>query len=155
MYLHREIREKGGAYGGYAIYDFEDGIFFLSSYRDPHIITTLNAYDGVFAFLRSGGFDETDIKEAILQACSEIDRPDSPGTSGQKAFFRKIIGLSDDERQRFKEGVLAVNVKKVIDVSEKYFDTEQNKRSVAIISGESQLKEANEKLDKRLSIYNI
>ena len=42
MYLHREIREKGGAYGGFAIYNPEDGLFCLGSYRDPHIVSTLN-----------------------------------------------------------------------------------------------------------------
>jgi Zn-dependent M16 (insulinase) family peptidase len=31
MYLHREIREKGGAYGGFAIYSPEDGLFCFCS----------------------------------------------------------------------------------------------------------------------------
>ena len=35
MYLHREIREKGGAYGGFSLYNAEDGLFSFGSYRDP------------------------------------------------------------------------------------------------------------------------
>ena len=34
-FLHREIREKGGAYGGGARYSAADGTFSLYSYRDP------------------------------------------------------------------------------------------------------------------------
>jgi len=155
MYLHREIREKGGAYGGFAIYNPEDGIFSLGSYRDPHIVSTLRVYDGVENFMSSGAYDGEDVKEAILQACSEIDKPDSPGSEGQKAFYRKIIGLSDDGRQRFKEGVLAVTRNQVIAVAGRYFDLEQNKRAVAVISGEAQLKQANDRLDTPLKLYRI
>jgi Zn-dependent M16 (insulinase) family peptidase len=79
MYLHREIREKGGAYGGFAIYNPEDGLFCFGSYRDPHIVTTLNVYRNAADFVRTNIFSDEDIKEAILQVCSEIDKPDPPG----------------------------------------------------------------------------
>jgi hypothetical protein len=109
LYLHREIREKGGAYGGFALYSSEDGVFSLASYRDPHIVATLNVFDGAFGFLRGGGFSETDVKEAILQVCSEIDKPDPPGPAARKAFFRRVIGLSDDIRERFKQRLIGLS----------------------------------------------
>ncbi len=87
MYLHREIREKGGAYGGFAMYSSEDGIFCFASYRDPHIVNTLKVYDGAFNFIKSGTYTDEDIKEAILQVCSEIDRPDPPGPFGKKSIL--------------------------------------------------------------------
>jgi len=155
MYLHREIREKGGAYGGFAMYNPEDGIFSLASYRDPHIVNTLNVFDGVEDFMKSGVYDNEDVKEAILQACSEIDKPDSPGTRGKKAFYRKIIELTDDERKAFKEGILAVNRKKVADLAGTYFDVDSNKRAVAVISGETQLMEACREMERPLKIHKI
>ncbi|MBU4317311.1 MAG: insulinase family protein [Proteobacteria bacterium] len=155
LYLHREIREKGGAYGGMAVYNFEEGIFSVGSYRDPHIVQTLNVFEGILEFIKTGAFDAGNIKEAILQGCSEIDRPDAPGASGQKAFFRKIVGLSDEARQTFKEGVLSVTPERVLGVAEKYFETDKNKRGVAVISGEAQLKNANEKLDSPLELHLI
>jgi Zn-dependent M16 (insulinase) family peptidase len=54
MYLHREIREKGGAYGGFALYNAEDGLFSFGSYRDPHIVGTLKTYSRAADFIRSG-----------------------------------------------------------------------------------------------------
>jgi Zn-dependent M16 (insulinase) family peptidase len=146
MYLHREIREKGGAYGGFALYSPEDGLFCLASYRDPHIVSTLKAFDNAAAFIRSGSFDDEDVNEAILQVCSEIDKPDPPGPAARKAFYRKIISLSDDMRMQFKTRLLSLTRKQVIQAAEKYFDGDQEKKAVAVISGEEKLKAANEAL---------
>ncbi len=156
MYLHREIREKGGAYGGFAVYNSEDGLFGYASYRDPHILQTLNAFKEVPEFIRSGKYDEEDIKEAIFQVCSEIDKPDTPGVAGRKAFFRKIISLSDDTRIKFKKNLVQVNRKKVMSVSEKYFHYREDQHAIAVISGEDKILASNQKLgEKALSLHKI
>ncbi len=155
LYLHREIREKGGAYGGLALYNREDGLFCFGSYRDPHIISTLKVYDDAPAFLKAANFSDDDIKEAILQVCSEIDAPDPPGAAARKAFFRKIISLSDETRQMFKQRLLATNRAQVVQAAEKYFSDVEN-HAIAVISSEDRLTAANQKLDdKPLKLYKI
>ncbi len=146
MYLHREIREKGGAYGGFALYSPEDGLFSFASYRDPHIVFTLKAFDNAAAFIRSGNFSDEDVKEAILQVCSEIDKPDPPGPAARKAYYRKIISLSDEMRIRFKSRLLSLTRDQVVQAAGKYFDKNEAQKAVAVISGEEKLKAANEKL---------
>ena len=89
LYLHREIREKGGAYGGFAVYDLEKGVFSFASYRDPQIVRTLKVYREAGVFIRSGRYSEEDVKEAILQACSEIDKPDPRVLRPAKPFSAK------------------------------------------------------------------
>jgi Zn-dependent M16 (insulinase) family peptidase len=156
MYLHREIREKGGAYGGFALYNPEDGLFCQASYRDPHIVSTLNVFNNAAKFIRSGAFSNEDINEAILQVCSEIDKPDPPGPAARKAFYRKIISLSDQARQSFKERLLALTPRRVMSAAEKYFDQDPKNQAVAVISGEEQLKSANQKLPQNsLKLYRI
>ncbi len=155
LYLHREIREKGGAYGGFALYSSEDGVFSLASYRDPHIVATLNVFDGAFAYLRGGGFSETDIKEAILQVCSEIDKPDPPGPAARKAFFRRIIGLSDDIRERFKQRLIGLGRREVMAAVEQYFGGGLNQCSVAVIGSEEALRAANAQLAEPLELFKI
>jgi Zn-dependent M16 (insulinase) family peptidase len=145
LYLHREIREKGGAYGGFSIYNSEDGLFSFGSYRDPHIVATLKAYKGASDFIKTGNYTEEDIKEAILQICSDIDKPDPPGPSARKAFARKIAFLTDDMRMDFKKNLLEITRNKVMTAAEKYF-SDDNRCSVAVISNEEKLKEANGKL---------
>jgi hypothetical protein len=145
MYLHREIREKGGAYGGFAIYNAEDGLFSFGSYRDPHIVATLAAYSRAADFIRSGNYTEEDVKEAILQTCSEIDKPDPPGPGARKAFFRRIIGLSDETRQRHKERLLKLNRKAVMAAADRYFNTDPSNKAVAVISNRDRLEAVNQK----------
>ncbi|MCD6184631.1 MAG: insulinase family protein [Deltaproteobacteria bacterium] len=155
LFLHREIREKGGAYGGFASYNGEDGIFSFGSYRDPHIVATLKVYDNAFDFIKKGSYTEEDIKEAILQQCSDMDAPDPPGPASRKAFHRKLAGLTDSARMQFKEDLLSLTRTKVMKTAEKYFDKKNNKQSVAVISDEEQLKEANARLSGEPLSINI
>jgi hypothetical protein len=156
MYLHREIREKGGAYGGFALYNAEDGLFSFGSYRDPHIAGTLTVYDRAADFIRSGRFSEDDVKEAILQVCSEIDKPDPPGPAARKAFYRRIIGLTDETRLHHKEKLLVLNRRKVMETADRYFDDKATNKAVAVISNRKALETANQKLaDKPLSLRTV
>jgi len=156
MYLHREIREKGGAYGGFALYNSEDGTFNFCSYRDPHIVSTLRVYEDAANFINSGNYTDEDVKEAILQVCSGIDKPDTPGIAAKKAFYRKIVSLSDEDRIRFKKRLLTLTRSKVGEAAEKYFNQSSMQQSVAVISGEEKLKEANDKLAAHpLNLYKI
>ena len=156
LYLHREIREKGGAYGGFALYNAEDGLFSFGSYRDPHIVNTLDVYHNAADFIRSGKFSEEDVKEALLQVCSEIDRPDPPGPAARKAFYRQIIGLSDETRQHHKENLLKIDRKAVMTAADKYFDNTHANKAVAVISSRDLLDAANQKMsDHALSLQTI
>jgi hypothetical protein len=149
LYLHREIREKGGAYGGFAIYNPEDGLFSFGSYRDPHIGRTIDVYTGVAQFIASGEYTQDDVREAILQVCSEIDKPDPPGPAARKAFYRRLVSLDDDRRQQFKERLLALNRESVRAVAERYFTRLQERTATAVISSEKMLEAANRDMPDR------
>jgi Zn-dependent M16 (insulinase) family peptidase len=122
LYLHREVREKGGAYGGFALYNPEDGLMAMASYRDPHIVETLEAFRGAGDFIRSGAYRDEDIKEAILQVCGEIDKPDTPAAAARKAFFRRLVGLDDEQRRQFKARLLQLQRREIQAAAERYFD---------------------------------
>lgn len=145
LYIHREIREKGGAYGGHSFYNNEDGIFGFVSYRDPHIVSTLKTYDRASDFILSGKYTDEHIKEAILQICADIDKPDPPGKLARKAFLRKLMALSDETRKQYKERLIGMTRKQVGDIAEKYFGSD-SRRAVAVISSAGKLKEANGKM---------
>ncbi|MFO7709591.1 MAG: insulinase family protein [Desulfobacterales bacterium] len=155
LYLHREIREKGGAYGGFAVYDPEDGVFSLASYRDPQLAATLDVFERSGEFVSSGAFDDTDVKEAILQVCAEIDKPDPPGPAARKAFYRRIVKLSDDVRLAFKQRLIALSRAEVCAAAERYFSRGLADSSVAVIASESSLREANAKLKEPLELHRI
>jgi Zn-dependent M16 (insulinase) family peptidase len=154
LYLHREIREKGGAYGGFAVYSQENGLFGFASYRDPHIVSTLNAFSGAAAFIRSGTFTEEDVKEALLQVCAELDRPDPPGPTAKKAYMRRLVSLSDEDRRAYKANLLSLTRDRVVTVADKYFAPDRPGRAVAVISGEDKLTAANARLGEAPLLLN-
>jgi hypothetical protein len=147
MVLHREIREKGGAYGGFALYNPEDGVFCLASYRDPHILRTLSVFNEAADRLTELDFSNEDVKEAILQVCSEIDKPDPPGPAARKAFYRKIIALDDELRADFKGRLLSLQRGQVLEVVQTYLRNPEIRRSLAVISSEEKLAEANQRVE--------
>ena len=158
MYLHREIREKGGAYGGFAIYNSEEGLFSFGSYRDPHIKRTLDVYKNACDFIVSGDYSQTDVKEAILQICSEIDKPETPGPSAMKAFYRDITKLDDTIRQQFKDSLLQLDKKRIRIIAEKYFIIDESLKGTAVISSKKILEQANLQLgaeEKQFNLFKI
>lgn len=155
LYLHREIREKGGAYGGFSIYNSEDGLFSFGSYRDPHIARTLEIYENALEFIIKGDFDDSNIREAILQVCSEIDKPDTPGPSSKKAFYRKLAGLTKEMRLEYKSRLLKVTRDDVLRVASQYLDKQMSMSSTAVISGKALMESEAEKLEKPLEIFTI
>ncbi len=156
LFLHREIREKGGAYGGFALYNIENGLFSFASYRDPHILETLNVYERASAFITSGKYQDEDIKEAILQVCSDIDKPDPPGPAARKSFYRKIVSMKDEDRRRFKKRLLELKKKDVVETAQRYFGAESGPYGVAVISSDDRLKQVNGKIsDRPLELHKI
>ncbi len=157
LYLHKEIREKGGAYGGMSLYNQQDGIFGFASYRDPHIISTLKTFEKAGDFIKNkNNYTNEDIKEAILQVCSDIDKPDTPATAAKKAFFRRLVSMPEQARKNFKEKILLTDKNKILKTAEKYFNNKAQDKATAVISGQERLDEANKKLkDKKLKLYKI
>lgn len=155
IYLHREIREKGGAYGGKASFATDSGVFSMSSYRDPHIVSTLKTFAGAHNFLRPGAFSNEDITEAILQVASDLGKPHTPSAAALVSFMREITSLTDEARQGFKMGVLNTTEARIIEVAQKYF-TDDNPVSLAVISNREKFAKANALLgDNALKLYNI
>src|SRR5207247_10203518 len=68
-FLHRELREKGGAYGGYAQAGVASATFYFGSYRDPNIVRTYDIFDAAIGWVTDGDIEAEALKEAILGAC--------------------------------------------------------------------------------------
>lgn len=96
-YLHREIREKNGAYGGGATYAGLGGLFSFYSYRDPHTLETLQTYNKSVQWALDRKFTDQEMTEAKLSVFQGIDAPVSVSEEGMLQF---VNGVSDDMRQR-------------------------------------------------------
>jgi len=131
-YLHREIREKGGAYGGGASYSGLDGIFSYYSYRDPKSLQSLETFQRAGKFALENEWTERDLEEAKLTIFQSIDAPTSVKSEGQ-ALFKE--GVTDEMRQIRREQILDVDITDIKEAAEKYLIN--GKPSVALV-GDSQ-----------------
>ena len=107
-FLHRELREKGGAYGGYSQAGTASGTFFFGSYRDPNIVRTYDIYDRAVTWVTEGEIEPEALKEAILGACGDVDPLESPDIKGRREATNRMTGFSREERERFKQRLLNV-----------------------------------------------
>ena len=157
LYLHREIREKGGAYGGFALYNSENGIFSFASYRDPNIQRTFDTYTKACDFIRQpDSYSDDDIKEAILQVCADIDKPETPGPASINAYYRNLVGLSDDIREDFKQKLLVTTKSDIKQAADKYFNPSYSKeKGTVVISSKEMLDNANKDLKEGKKPFKI
>jgi len=107
-FIHRELREKGGAYGGYVQASTGAGIFFFGSYRDPNIVRTYSIYDQAARWIVEEPIEAEPLKEAILGACGDVDPLESPDTKGRREAVNRLTGFTREERERFKQRMLGV-----------------------------------------------
>jgi len=143
-FLHREIREKGGAYGGLASYNSESGLFSMLSYRDPHILRTLDVYDQAVAWAAAGEYPADAVTEAILAVFSDLDKPLSPAGTGGQEFANIRQGMTLEMRNRMRQQLLAVDAAALKRVAERYLQNSDS--AISVLAGEGALNDANEQL---------
>jgi len=145
-FLHREIREKGGAYGGFAAFDPESSLFSFMSYRDPHLARTLKVYDHAIDWAVRGEFTEEQITEAILGVFSDQDTPLSPAGRGYREFANLRQGLTPELRNQHRQRLLAVEKDKITAVATRYLQNGRDNSAIGVLASEEALAKANNEL---------
>jgi len=136
-FLHTNIREKGGAYGGGASYDSESASFRFYSYRDPRLVETLQDFDRSIDWLISSKHEPRLLEEAILGVIGSIDKPGSPAGEAKDAFQNQLFGRTPELRQAFRKRVLSVSIDDLRTVAERYLQAKSE--NIAVITNEATL----------------
>ncbi|WP_034765473.1 insulinase family protein [Chrysiogenes arsenatis] len=131
-YLHRAIREQGGAYGGGANQDSDVAAFRFYSYRDPRMEETLADFDQSVQWLLQEQHEWRHVEEAILGVIGNMDKPGSPAGEAKKAFHNQLLGRTPEQRQRYRERVLSVTLDDLQRVASTYLQPEA--ASMAVVS---------------------
>jgi Zn-dependent M16 (insulinase) family peptidase len=145
-YLLREIREKGGAYGASANFGRETGFFSFLTYRDPHIVRTLEVWERAVTAVTDPSLTITpdDLKEAILASCAAVDPLLSPDTKGRSRFFDDLAGYTLEQKEKFKRGLLTATVDDIRRVAAKYLT--EGDFALACVTNPAKIEEANSEL---------
>jgi len=119
-YLHRAIREQGGAYGGGASQDSQSGSFRFYSYRDPRIEGTLEDFDRSLGWLKENKHEWQQVEEAILGVISAIDKPGSPAGEARHTYHAELHGRTREKRELFRNRVIQVSLEDLLRVADTY-----------------------------------
>jgi Zn-dependent M16 (insulinase) family peptidase len=146
-FLHRTIREQGGAYGGGASQDNNSASFRFYSYRDPRFSETLDDFDAAIAWLLEKNITDQQIEESILGVIGSLDKPGSPAGEAKQAFHAQRVGRTDEKRSLFRERIIDVTAEDLYRVANTYLIAE--KANTAVVTGKHGVEEA-EKLGLEL-----
>lgn len=149
-FLHRTIREQGGAYGGGADQDANSASFRFYSYRDPRLVETLNDYDKAVDWVLTGNHEARQVEEAVLGVISSMDKSISPAGAAKQAFYNELFGRTREQRQRYREQVLSTSVADLQRVAGQYLQADN--ASVGVISNTGQSDKAQ---SLGLEVHNI
>ena len=119
-FLHRELREKGGAYGGFAQAGVASATFYFGSYRDPNIVRTYDVFDKAVSWVIDQEIEAEALKEAILGSCGDVDPLESPDIKGRREATNRATGFTREARERFKQRILQVTAEDLRRVTRTY-----------------------------------
>jgi Zn-dependent M16 (insulinase) family peptidase len=144
-YLWEEIRMKRGAYGARAGYSPLNGVLSLSSYRDPFIKETLDAFSGVFRHVEYA-VDLTPgaVEQAIIGTVKTLDRVIRPGQAVGLALGQHLCGETKEFRKAFRARLLALTGEDLRRVNAEILIPALKGAPVCVISSRERLAAANE-----------
>lgn len=145
--LHKKIREEGGAYGSGAVCNTLSGNYYFYSYRDPNIVSSLNAFEEAIANVLDGEFSLQDLEEAKLEMIQDFDHPLSPGARADVAYHWLKEGKTLSIRQAFRKKLLATTKEEIIAAVHTHLIPQFNAGKTVVFAGRDLLQTENEKLE--------
>ena len=135
LFLHKEIRAKGGAYGaGIRITRFGDVATY--SYRDPQVEKTIDVYDRMADFLRDLTLSERDLTDMIIGVMNAFDPHLAPSAYGVLDFKRFLNGTTAESIEKKKAEAMATTVEDLRGFSDLIKTIMEQNHLVAIGDGE-------------------
>lgn len=152
--LYQKIRVQGGAYGGFSFYSGDSGLLPMMSYRDPNLIETLEVFAGVADYANSEAINDEAIDASRLGAVGALDRVLAPKQQLDTARRRMLLGITDEDRRRFRTGLLDVNAEQVREAAA-LLKQATPQATTAALGARTRLEQANARLTSPLAIVSI
>ena len=140
-YLWEKIRMEGGAYGAHCTSHGREEVFSFSSYRDPHILSTLKAFRESLESVARRKPHERATQDAIIGTISKDMRPLSPSGKSIVAFKRSLYGIEDSLRARHRELLLDTRPDNLQEAAERLL-SRFDAGYASILAGKEALQEA-------------
>lgn len=136
-YLWEQVRMRGGAYGVVAAANGGEGLFTFASYRDPHIIETLDAYRAGLERFSKVDAERSDIEKAIIGVVGKDIRPMAPGEKGIVGLRRNLYNISNEMRQRKRDEIIGTSPANISEAARRLSKAFENSVSVTMAGKEA------------------
>ncbi len=136
-YLSKEIRIKGGAYGGNAM--VTDSSVMLYSYRDPNLKETIEVFNGAGDYLRNFTADEEKMAEYINRALFIVDYPREPMYKGSDSTAMYITGKTQEDIQRYRDEIISTTAEDIRGYAD-MIDEILKQNNICVIGEETKIK---------------
>ncbi len=155
-YLWEKVRVLGGAYGCAAAYDGPRGVFSFSSYRDPNIVETLRAFDGVGDYIeKEMDLTKDGVEQAIIGAVKTIDHPIRPGQAVELALLRHLRGTTPARIRKFRLRLLSLTGAEIRRAAQAIIRPNLPAAPSCVIADRGKLESAARKLPGEFPIYDL
>ena len=152
-YLWNRVRVKGGAYGaGFGV--SRTGDMHLSSFRDPNLAATYDAFAGVPEYLENLELTRDELDKYVIGTISPKEIPLSPSMKASLANSMYFAGLTAEDRQREREEILDVTTDQLRAFGKTVRDVLDQNR-ICTIGAQSAVTEDQEKTHRFGGVRNV
>ena len=144
-YLWKELRVKGGAYGGSMSFTKDEVL--LYSYRDPNLKETLDTFNGVAKFLKNFSADDKEMTNYIIGTIGSMDSlkgPYAKGILGDNMYFS---GTTNKDMQKIRDEVLETKASDIRELST-LLDVVIKQNLHCVVGGETKINDNKNLFDK-------
>lgn len=141
-YLWNRIRVKGGAYGCMSLFS-RDGIGFMVTYRDPHLLQSVRVFEQAADYLRTFSADDVTMTKYVIGTISSLDRPLGPRMLGSLSMAAWLCGRTDEDMQKIREEILACTQDDIRALAP-YLDAMMEDQCICVIGSEQKIAEHKE-----------
>lgn len=154
--LWEKIRMEGGAYGAFASNHATERTFLFGSYRDPHVLRTLEVYRTALETVAAAEPEPRELELALIGLLGKELRPMVPREQGMVSFRRALLGVTDELRQSVRDRLREVTPEELRLAARRLLDR-FDEASVAVVGGSGALDDAAEELpalkENRLELH--
>ncbi|MDA3837421.1 MAG: insulinase family protein [Candidatus Delongbacteria bacterium] len=136
-YLFNMIRIQGGAYGAWVSLNSISGIMTMTSYRDPNVKKTYEAYEGISEHISKFQIDNDTFDNIKIGAYSAFDPLQSPNGKGMKARNDYLSGEKKERVEKIIDEILETTQQDIRDTADQL--KKFNDNSIKSIIGSAEL----------------
>lgn len=151
-YLWNTVRVQGGAYGVFIAFR-RSGIMFISSYRDPNIKETVEAYNNFYKYLSEFNADEREMTKYIIGTISDLDAPLTNSMICDKEAATYISNIDNEDLQTERNEILGTTVDDIRGFSN-LIQQSMDKNYICVLGSSKKINENSQMFNKIIKIYD-